>query len=463
MAIDTENPEYIKYKDKWELINNIVDQELLEQYLITLNPLDVSEENTERNKAYKERAVFYALTNQTVVGMLGVIFDKKPEYVSSDIMSYLSVNVDGRGNSLLQQAQVVTKNVLSISRDALYVSYPITQGEVSKADINQGLAVATIQHITADRVINWAEETTGAQTKLSLVVFKDNQTELVDYEHKEIETIRELFLDEGIYKERIWTKPEDEWAVYSESMPTDKNGIPLKEIPFQFIGSVNNDVAVDNPNMFAMSKLNVAHYRNSADYEDNLWYVGQSQPWMSGVNQSHVDLMKKNNMYIGSREMLAVPDGGNFGFESADPNPGVRQGMTDKVEMMVGLGALMITPGGVAKTAEQSYGEREAKHSTMTLVVDNVSNAYTQALKWVELFMIGSESDDSIYKINGDFIKAGTSPQELKEMIAGFMQGAIPVGDFVQYMKDSGKFDEDKSNEDYIEEIQLTSMPELDQ
>ena len=460
--IDAKHQQYTKYVNKWQLINDIVDQENLENYLIELNPSDTSQKNADRNAAYKERAVFYALTNQTVIGMLGIIFTKQPEFETDDVMSYLSTNADGRGNSIYQQSQVVTKNVLSVSRDGLYVSYPITEGEVSKADINDGLAVATIQRIEAERVINWAEITTGSITKLSLVVFKDNQTVIVDYEHKETETIRELYL-EGVYKERIWIKDnkKEKWIVLSESIPTDKNGNALTEIPFKFVGSVNNDVEIDNPNMLAMSKLNVAHYRNSADFEDSTWYVGQAQPWMSNVNQTHVDLMTKNNMYVGSRELLAVPDGGSFGFESADPNPLVRQAMQDKVEMMVGLGAQMVIPGGVAKTAQQTYSERQSQHSTMTLVVKNVSDAYTQCLKWVELFMIGSVSDKAIYNINNDFIKPDTSPAELKEMILGFMTGAVPVGDYVRYMKDSGKFDEEKPEKDYSEELEASKMPDL--
>lgn len=285
----------------------------------------------------------------------------------------------------------------------------------------------------------------------------------MDYETEKVETIRELYLQEGIYKERIWTKPKNDWIPSSEVIPTDKNGNPLTQIPFQFVGSVNNDVEVDNPNMQAMAELNVGHYRNSADFEDSTWFVGQAQPWMSNVNQTHVDLMKENNMYVGSREMLAVPDGGQFNFASAPPNPLVRQAMLDKVDMMVGIGAKMITPGGVAKTSEQSYGEREAQHSTMTLITDNVSEAYTQAIKWVELFMVGSEVSGSHYKLNGDFIKAGTTPQELKEMIAGFMQGAVPVNDFIQYMKDSGRFDEEKTNEEYIEELTLIPMSDLNE
>jgi len=166
--------------------------------------------------------------------------------------------------------------------------------------------------------------------------------------------------------------------------------------------------------------------------------------------------MAKNEMYVGSREVLAVPDGGSFGFAAAPENPAVRQAMVDKVDMMVGIGARMITPGGVAKTAEQSANERETQHSAMTLVAANVSEAYSRALKWAGLYM-GSAGDNS-FTMNQDFIKPNATPAELKEIIAGFVAGTVPLGDYVRYMKDAGHFDEDKTVEEYAEEIEPVAL-----
>lgn len=461
--IDAQHPQYIKFVQKWSLINDMINQENLAEYLIRLNPLDGSPENDSRNETYKERAVFYSLTNQTVNGMLGTIFNKLPEVNVPDVMNYITENIDGRGTSIYQQSQVVTKNILSISRDGLFVSFPKVDGGVSMADINSGMAVATIQQISADRIINWAETTYGAVSKLTLVIFKDIISEYDDYELDEKDTLRELCLENGVYKERVWTKNDknSEWIADEELTPTDHSGNALSEIPFQFVGSVNNDSDVDVPNMYGMAKLNQAHYRNSADLEDSVWYAGQNQPYMAGVTQPHIDMMRENNMYVGSREILAVPENGSFGFAAATPNPLVRQAMLDKVEMMVGIGARMIKPGGVAKTAEQASNERETQHSTMTLIAYNVSQAYIKCLGWVGLFM--GVQYEMKYSLNQDFMKSTASPVELRETIMGFMAGSIPLGDYVRYMKDYGIFDEEKPLEDYTDELSITQMPALDE
>jgi len=461
MAIDSKHPQYIDNESKWKLIDDIIEENNLTDYLIELNSHDTSNENKARNAMYKERAVFYALAGQTASGMIGTVFSKNPLLVVPEGLSYIEGNIDGSGNSIHQQSRKAVLNTTTKSRAGLFTSFPETDGEISKEDVTSGKFVASINLITPQRIINWNTSTIGAKTFLSLVVFEDSKVELVDYEHKTVDILRELYIDDGIYKERHWIKAEEKWVVdeVGERIPKGHSGKPLTEIPFTFIGSENNDYCVDKPIMHAMCSLNVSHYRNSADFEDSVWFAGQAQPWMSAVDQDHIDLMKANHMYVGSRETLAVPEDGQFGFASAPPNPLVRQAMLDKVDMMIGIGARMITPGGVAKTAEQSSNERETQHSMLSMVVENVNEAYESCLKWAAIYM-GATGEIS-YEINTDFVKASATPAELKEVISGYIVGAIPAYDFTLYMKKYGIFDDEKSAADYASEISLPSgVPE---
>lgn len=458
MAIDAKHSQYEKNIDKWTLIDRVVDEEDVDEYLIELNPFDTSDENKARNKAYKERAVFYALTSQTVAGMIGTVFSRVPNVTVPPELEYVKENIDGSGNSIYQQSQKVVRAVSTKSRDGLFTSFPTIESgkEITKQDVIDGKYVATTQRIDAKRITNWRKKSFGAINKLVFIVFKDTKVEMVDYVEKATPILRELFIDEdGFYKERRWVEVERNWVVDGEVLiPTDYAGQKWTEIPFSFVGSTDNDTDVNPPIMLGMAKLNIAHFRNSADFEDNVWYAGQSQPWMSGVDQDHVDLMKNNKMYAGSRNILAVPEGGVFDYASADPNPLIRQAMLDKVDMMIGIGARMITPGGVAKTAEQSSNERETQHSTLSLAVENVNEAYSKHLFWMGKYMGASKEKDAYaYDISTDFVKAGSSPQKLKEIIAGFIAGAVPVGDYVRFMKNEQIFDDDKDVEEYADDL----------
>jgi len=370
-------------------------------------------------------------------------------------------NVDGSGVSINQQAQDSSSNVIKKGRSGLFVTYPKTEGAVSRADMDNGSLVATINKIEAEQIINWATETKGSKTFLSLVVIQESVEVIEDYEIKEIEQLRELALLDGIFTVREWRKNEkkSEWIIHSESIPTDSAGSTWSEIPFTFIGSQSNTSNLDDAPIYPLVKINVAHYRNSADYEDSVWYVGQAQPWMSGITQTHLDLMKENNMYIGSRNLVGAPSGETFGFASAPPNPLVRQAMLDKLEMMIGLGARFIQENGRVKTASEDNNDEKAQHSTLGLVSVNTSEAYTQAINWAAMFM-GSEGGS--FETTTDFISPTASAQDLQAMIAGFVQGAVPVGMYFNWLKRMGLEDGDKTIEEFSEEVGQSGMTDLD-
>ena len=63
---------------------------------------------------------------------------------------------------------------------------------------------------------------------------------------------------------------------------------PLGTIPFSFVGADNNDATVDESPLYPLAQLNVAHYRNSADYEQSLFIVGQATPVFTGLTDEWV-------------------------------------------------------------------------------------------------------------------------------------------------------------------------------
>lgn len=460
--IDAKHPQYEENIESWKKIEDVTRLKNLGDYLIKLNPLDVSEENKQRNQQYKKRAIFYAITQQTTAGMLGLLYKKEPEIDLMSGLEYLKENADGAGNSLYQQSQGLSDDIVRKSRAGLYVTFPRTEGAVSRADIQSGLTVATIHRVPAESVTNWRTITVGAKTFLSMIVMKEKSEVSQGYKHETVDQYRELFLDDSLtYGERIWRKGDrDDWIVWDEYYPRNASGSTMDRIPFTFVGGENNDPDVDHPNMLGLTELNIGHYRNSADWEDSIWYAGQPQPWMSAVSESHLDMMKEHNMYVGSRNVLGVPEGGQFGFAAAPPNPVVREAMKDKVDLMIQLGARMIQPGSVAKTAEQSGGEREIQHSVLSLIAQNISEAYVKALQWAAEYM-GTDGEID-FELNQDFVDPKADPQELTAVMAGFIQGSMPQSDYVAYMKKRGLFEEGKPEEDYAEELERgPTMPDF--
>jgi len=463
MGIDFKNSEYEDNIDKWNLIENVIEGDDVQQYLIPLNKHDRSEENKERNEAYRERAVFYPIAGKTAMGLNALLYSEQPILTVPTALDYLTENADGGGVSIYQQAQDLGLDIIGKGRGALFVTYPQVEAPLSKSDMNSGKYFSTIHEIEAEQVINWRTEKVGSQVRLSLVVFEE-EIEVIQsdgYKVKCIKQLRELYLENGVFFDRKWQKDiEDKWQVIAENMPLDGAGKPWDLIPFTFVGSMSNSPDVDDSIMYGLAKLNIAHFRNSADYEDSVWFAGQAQPWMSGVTQSHVDLMKKNDMYVGSRTLLGVPTGESFNFASAPPNPMVRQAMEDKKEAMIGLGARYIQPGGVAKTAAESNNDKAVQHSALSIISGNIGSAYTQALQWVARYMNANDVEVG-FQPKSDFVEQDATAQDIQAIVASFVQGVLPISDYMVWMQERGIVDGEKTLEEFNAEIGTATMPSL--
>tara|TARA_R110000803_G_scaffold51844_5_gene106888 strand:+ start:1267 stop:2673 length:1407 start_codon:yes stop_codon:yes gene_type:complete len=462
--VDFRHPLFSANVDNWNLVDNICDSKNLRAHLIPLNPDDDSSENVTRNNQFARRAVFAAIAGYTSRGLVGKAFTVAPKATVPDGMDYVNTNIDGMGVSINQQAQEATTEVTRLGRAGLLVDFPKTEGELSRAALAGGDIFSTITLYKAKQVINWQTTRVGAQVILSKVVlaYQRGETTPDGFGSADIDTRLELSITGGVYTMTHWQKnSDDEWVAGEPVIPSAANGKTLSRIPFFFIGSNANTQQVDFAPMFDLAKMNIGHYNNSAIYEDSVFTVGQAQPWMSGLNQESLELMTDNNMYIGSGRLIGVPSGEKLGFAQATENPIAREAMLDKVSMMVGLGAMLIQPGGAVKTATQVTSENQAQHSVLSLITANVSEAYTDALKMAAEFM-GENPDDIIYEISDDFIDPNADANMLREVVATFMAGAMPVSDFLRWQQRHGFVDGEKTLEEFNEETSGSGMVNLD-
>lgn len=462
MPIDSKHKDYDKYAPIWKRIKDITELENLGEYLIKLNPHDDSDDNRIRNEQYQKRAVFYPIAQHMANGLHSQLFSKEPELVVPTSLEYLLTNADGMGNSIYQQSQMTAYDVIRMSRAALYVSFPKTDGGVSVADMENGNFFATIHRFAPDQIINWQKTNIGSRSVLSRVIIQDKEQVFDDdaYEPEYRDIIKEFALNDGVFAERTWRKMKieggkEEWIPDAWYIPLDGNGNPWNEIPFTFVGSSNNDAQVDKPLLDGMVRINIGHYRNSADYEDSVWFAGQAQPWMSGVTQTHIDMMQENKMYVGSRNLIGVPAGETFGFASAPPNPLVGEAMLKKVELMVMMGASLMTQSGRERKEVEVLGEQQIQHSALSLISQNLSEAYTKAIEWCGRFM-RTETTEAFYKTTTDFAFHKWSSDELREMSAGFVAGSIPPVDYFNWLKKVELTSHDKTLEEFMQEVNTT-------
>ncbi|WP_353614082.1 DUF4055 domain-containing protein [Mangrovibacter phragmitis] len=395
-------------------------------YLPFLDPTDKSLRNRKRNEDYLKRAVFYAITGNTKIGLLGLAFRKDPTLSSPEKLAYLLKNTDGAGTSIYQQSQLVTENVLEVAREGLYVDYSDDSGQ------------AIILRYQAENIINWRTRRINGRDQLVLVVLRECVEKDDGYAFEDEIQYRELALVEERFICRVWRRSGEStsgaYVVDSEYQPKPKGKDFWDEIPFTFVGAQNNDPTIDDSPLSALVEINHGHYRNSADYEDSVWFCGQVQPYMTGLDTNWRDHLEKNGVKIGSRSPLLLPKDGSFGYAQAQPNMLAKEAMDSKRDYMVQLGARLIEQNSAAKTATQSSGEQTASTSVLGICVANVSEAYSLALGWCAKYL-GLVSEDCSYTVNQEFIAKVAESGMVTAIVSAWQSGALRDTDMVRAMQ----------------------------
>jgi hypothetical protein len=436
--------------ERWKVVADVIaGDQAVRSYLPYLNKADTSDDNRERNAAYRAGAVLYTATSFTLSGMLGLAFRHEPKHELPAQLKYLLKDADGAGVSVYQQSQAVLAHVLGPGRHGLYV------------DFSSALARPIVKSYCADDIINWRTSNVGGKTVLSLVVLKERAEKIDEYAVECIDQWREIWLADGVCKARVWQLDADGNPVVVPVLDADGLSVdelvlrsskaPLDFIPFSFVGSQNNDTAIDESPLYGLARINLAHYRNSADYEDSVFFVGQVQAWISGLDIEWRDhLEKSGGIYIGSRNPMLLPSGGAFGFAQAQPNMLAKEAMAHKEAQMVALGARMIDKAAAVKTATQAQGEREASTSILALCVSNVNEAYQTAIRWCARYLDMSIPDDAedLYEINQDFASVPSDPQTITALVTAWQQGLLARSDVRAFFRRQGTVDPDRSDED---------------
>ncbi|WP_122663513.1 DUF4055 domain-containing protein [Pseudomonas viridiflava] len=458
-------PEYDAAQSRWRLVRDVCKgSETVkgrgDVYLPKPNEHDTSKENIARYKSYKQRAVFYNATGRTKNSLVGAVFRTWPTLTAPGALDYVSKDVDGQGVSIYQQSQSVIGHLLEVGRHGLLVDYAaVKAGSVSKADEQAGRARASIASYPAESIRNWKTRKVGGQHLLSLVVLQES----VDIDtndgfgSEKVVQYRVLRLDDsGVYTQEVWQEGSSATEmIIPPFTPLDGAGQPWKVIPFQFLGSENNDTSIDDSPLYDMAVLNIGHYCNSADYEDSVWFSGQPQFWIAGLDEAWRDHLEENGIYVGSRAPLTLPANGSCGFAQPEPNTLVKEAMDAKKDDMVSLGARLIERGSAVKTATQADNDSAAEHSVLSLIVSNVSEAYCQCLIWMTAFI--GVAGEPVYKLNQDFSQVSLDANIMAQLFNAVQGGRLPDSDFWQYLRDRGVIDPEKTDDEIRGELEAST------
>ena len=443
LNVESLHPDFVKFRSKWRVIRDVlggeeVIKDACRYYDRRYLPLPKTEadelQNAERYEAYLARAVFYNATGRTLSGLVGQVFSKPPVATFPEPVSYLETDPAGSGVTIEQQAKSVLGGLLSLGRAGLWVDYPTVENGVTKLEADTGIIRPVILSYDGDKILNWRTRKVGARTILSLVVIEEEYLDESDaFVANKLKQFRELRLDEnGEYFVQVWKQGISQGRIY----PKDANGNPFYEIPFVFVGILNNDSEVDEPPMYDMATINIAHFRNSADYEESCFMVGQPTPWFSGLTDDWVRNTLKGKVFLGSRGGVPLPSGGAAGLLQVSENGIVKEAMDQKESQMVALGAKLVQGSTVVKTATEVTTDKVSEVSTLSSAARNTSAAYIKAFEFCSLF--SNQTDSIEFVLSTDFEMSKMTSQELLALFTVWQGKGLATSEYREIMRKAG-------------------------
>lgn len=441
-------------------------------YLPRPNATDDSDANLARYDAYLKRAVFYNVTRRTVLALVGQIFLRAPQVDIPTSLDPLKLDANGENVTLEQIASTTAQYVLAYGRAGLLVDFPTLSANVTMADLDKGDLRPTINVYPGREIINWRKALRGARSVYTLIVVREEYTDTDDgFEARtspQYKVLRLVPVDQAtqqirnsfpadwedmfgdaliaatssktdIYKIEVWRGSSEHtgFNLAQEYFPKDNAGNFLNEIPWMFVGAEKNDDSVDHPPMADMAELNISHYLNSADYEESVFVIGQPTPYVSGVTEEWNQNVLKGTLQLGSRGLIALPNGGTAGLLQAEPNTLASEAMEKKERQMVALGAKLVEQRQVQRTATEAQMEGTSDTSILANIAKNVSTAMEWSVKKACVFT-GDNQTAVSFILNTEFDLTRMDPQERAQLLEEYVTGGIAFTEYRANLRRGG-------------------------
>jgi hypothetical protein len=401
-----------------------------------INAHDATPANAQRNLAYRKRAVWFNASGRTLEGLVGLAFRKDPT-INVGPMTYLQDDADGNAVSIYNLSQLALTDVLQTGRHGLLVDM-----------VNDR---PSIIGYSPESIINWRTTTVNSHRRLTLLILE----EIVE---KELEYACEVSVQWRVYRltdnkvtVQLFKQSDDGKSILDPENITvskpDAVNPSLTEIPFFFIGSKTNSANIDDAPLQALIDINYAHFRDSADYQDSVFYVGQAQPWISGLTEEWRDFLIAQGIYVGSRAPIILPEGGQFGISQAQPNTLAHEAMIDKEKQMVSLGARLVEMGTITKTATQAAGDISSSNSVLSLCCSNVSEAFIRAIQTCGLFLNGKPYKEADYRITQDYVDIAADAGMIAALVKSWQSSAFAKTDLYAYLRKVGIIEQERTDE----------------
>lgn len=398
--------------------------------------------------AYQERANFFNATGRTIDAFTGMIFSKDPMIELPTAIEPFEDDITLSGINLREFSEQVVEQQIAVGRVGIMADFP----QVEPTGLTVAMAEAMnvrpfLRWYSAENITNWRTSYINGAETLTLVVLRETvQDAKNEFESVDRVQYRVLDLTSEGYRQRVM---DDDDNVFSEVYPLQQ-GRRMNYIPFLILGANSASSNVQKPPLLDLVDTNLAHYRNSADYEHGLHFTGLPTPYVAGVQLDAGQILA-----VGSTTAWVFPDpqanAGYLEFKGEGLKP-LREALKDKEQRMAVLGARMLADD---KKTNEAFGTLELRtageRSVLASISRSASDSITRCLNWMAEW-VGSPPEASIV-LNTDFGAARMMPQMVTALLQAYQTDAMPLSVVFENFQRGELVNPDMGFEEYEQQL----------
>jgi hypothetical protein len=373
---------------------------------------------------YKNRAVFYGVMARTVSALVGSINRKPPIITNEESLKDFLADVTGNGMNFYEFIKDIEKEIMISGRVIVCVD--------RKNNLDNKPYLVWYKN---EDCINWFTDSYSESSShnLSGAVFKEEYFDIdKSNRFKQISKIqyREFSKVDGNVEVNIWRNDSDgesnkrsKYEIH-ESYTLTNRGKELGFVPCVSIVSEGSSYGIPKPPLLDLVNINMAHYRNSADYEHGMHWTALPTPWFSGLND------RDANITIGSGSAIILPDpsakAGFLEFSGAGLSK-ISEAMRHKEEMMSSLGARMLsTRMDQSTSAEVARMNISGEVASLSNMAKSMSLGLTRLLQLVGEWE-NKNVDGIRVDLNEDYVDTKLSAEDLSSLLSAYQSGVISL------------------------------------
>jgi hypothetical protein len=396
-------------------------------------------------RSYKDRAQLYNASGSSVESYKGMLYRKSPVFqyekksdakdadsidlaeLEDKIKNKVLKKVTSDNRSFIDLCVQVSEEVIITNKVGILVDFPSIQRdkELSVLEYEELNLTPKTSVYNAESIVNWHTIKVDDEIIPDYFVLDEstNEFDVESMQYKWVERYRVLYLEDNggdfVYRQLVVENKVKGNKVFSgqhnkgkytvvDSVTPMKEGVELNRIPFYVIDKDGlNYTRTSESIINDLVDVNIGHYRNSADWEHNLYYLGMKTLVVKGYS-----VEDNGPITVGG---VISAKGSNFEANLLEPtsDSGIEKEMQNKELRMSVLGSQSISQRG---KYVQSAATAKINSATEDSILGALANAQSVVMSIILNLILDWSGYNAIkgsIQINTDYYNDTITPESI--------------------------------------------------